>query len=109
MKASPKAVLEKHPHVPHMLVDYRQLTTEPRQTIHELYKNLEMNVSEQYDQYLIEHEQKEKSHKTHFRYSIEEYDGLSVEKIEQQLDGFFKLYNWDRPSENPDIIGGNAN
>ena len=92
-----------------MLVDYRKLTTEPRQTIHELYKNLEMNVSEQYDQYLIEHEQKEKSHKTHFRYSIEEYDGLSVEKIEQQLDEFFTFYNWDRPSENADIIGSNSN
>lgn len=105
----PKAVLEKHPHVPHMLVDYRQLITEPRQTIHALYKNLGMNVSEQYDQYLIEHEQKEKSHKTHFRYSIDEYDGLSVEKIEQQLDEFFTLYNWERPSNNPTTVGGSAN
>ena len=73
-----------------MLVDYRHLTTEPRQTIHELYKNLEMNVSEQYDQYLIEHEQKEKSHKTHFRYS-REYVVSPVEKIEQQLDEFSRF------------------
>ena len=68
-----------------------------------------LNQNEKLLKNIEEHEQKEKSHKTHFRYSIEEYDGLSVEKIEQQLDDFFTRYNWDRPSENPDIIGGNAN
>lgn len=95
----PKAILEKHASVPSIMVDYRKITTEPRSTVHEIYKALGMEISESYDQYLTAHEQKEKSHKTHFQYSIEEYDNLSVERIESELDEFFSLYNWERPSQ----------
>ncbi len=96
---NPKQVLEKHSHVPSIFVDYRDLTGEPRQTIHAIYQALGMEVSESYDNYLTEHEQKEKSHKTHFQYSIEDYDNLSVERIETELDEFFTLYGWERPSQ----------
>ena len=98
---NPKAVLERHPNVPAVAVDYRKLTTEPRQTVHDIYKALGMEVSETFDNYLIETEQREKSHKTHFTYSIEDYENLSHARIENELDEFFTLYDWPRPSKQP--------
>lgn len=98
---NPKAVLERYPNVPAVAVDYRKLTTEPRQTVHDIYKALGMEVSETFDNYLIETEQREKSHKTHFTYSIEDYENLSHARIENELDEFFTEYNWPRPSEQP--------
>lgn len=95
----PKAVLESHPQVPSIMVDYRKITTEPRETVQQIYQALGMEISASYDEFLLEHEQKERKHNSNFQYSIEEYDNLSVERIETELDEFFTLYGWDRPSE----------
>ncbi len=95
----PREVLERYPEVPAIAVDYRKITTEPRQTVHEIYQALGLEMSDSYDNYLLEQEQKTREHKTSFRYSIEEYANLSHEDIEQRLEPFFAEYGWPRPSE----------
>lgn len=95
----PKEVLAKHPETQHIAVDYRKLTTTPREAVHEIYAKLGMEVSEEYDAFLEQTEQKEKNHKTHFQYSIDEYDNLTLGRIEETLSDFFDEYDWPRPSE----------
>ncbi|MGI9295711.1 MAG: hypothetical protein ACR2PS_17155 [Pseudomonadales bacterium] len=36
----PVHALEKHPHAPHSFVDYRELTTAPKQTVEAVYAAL---------------------------------------------------------------------
>ena len=59
----PREVLNKHPDTPHVFVDYRQITAEPRQAIHRLYEALAMPVSADFDAWLMHQEDKERSHK----------------------------------------------
>ena len=108
----PRAVLRNNPGTPHVVVDYRKLTTAPRATVHDIYQALAMPLGDTFDQYLQTQEQREKAHKTHFEYSIDEYE-VSLERIEQELDDFYRDYHWPRSSEESpaDAIGsadGNA-
>ena len=89
----PRAVLRKNPGTLHVVVDYRKLTTEPRATVHDIYQTLGMPLEDTFDQYLQAQEQREKAHKTHFEYSIDEYE-VSLERIEQELDEFYRDYHW---------------
>ncbi len=71
-----------------------------------------MPLEDSFDQYLQIQEQREKAHKTHFEYSIDEYE-VSLERIERELDDFYRDYHWPRGSDEPpaDTIGsadGNA-
>ena len=49
-------------------------------------------------------EEKERSHKTNFRYSIDDFD-VSLERIERELSVFYDKYNWPRP-EAADVSTG---
>ncbi len=95
----PKKILAQHSNVPQMVVDYRKITTEPRETVLNIYKALGLDVSESYDQYLQQQEEKERGHKTRFEYSIDDYDQLSAERIEKELDDFFDDHQWPKTTE----------
>ncbi len=97
----PRDVLARHPQTPHIVVDYRQLTTQPREIVLRIYAALGMTVSTDFDAYLREQERRERGHKTPFSYSIEEFarDGLSRQQIETRLADFYDEFGWPKASQ----------
>ena len=89
----PREVLSQQPSTPQVVVDYRELTTQPCATVHKIYLALGMPLSESYDQFLKLQEDREKTHKTDFRYSLDDY-GLSRKTIESKLSNFYTDYGW---------------
>lgn len=96
----PRDVLEANPDTPQIVVDYRELTTAPRATVHKIYRALDLPLSAEYDEYLAGREQREKSHQTAFEYSIDEFE-VSLERIERELDSFYTRFGWPRAGEAP--------
>jgi hypothetical protein len=94
----PRQALANRPDVPHCFVDYRDLTSAPKETIERLYKAINLQISPDYQQYLEQQESKEKAHKSHFSYSIDDYS-ITPEKIEHELAEFYDEYQWPRVSE----------
>lgn len=94
----PREVLDAHPETLQAFVDYRDITTEPRQTVHQLYESLAIAVSESFDAWLRSHQEKERGHKTHFEYTIKAYE-LSHDQIEAELGDLFDEYQWPRLSD----------
>lgn len=92
----PHSVLAQYPATPRAIVDYREITRQPRSAVQAIYASLGIEISAEYDAYLLEQEQREKAHKTRFTYSIEEYDHLSVESIQAELGRFFDAFDWPR-------------
>lgn len=93
--AHPRAVLARHPATPQIVVDYRDLTAQPRNTVLKVYRAFSMPVSEDFDCYLLAQEDRERSHSSRFEYSIDDYD-LTREQIEAELPGFFNEFGWPR-------------
>ena len=91
----PQQVLLQSPTTPQVVIDYRELITEPRAAVHSVYHALDMSLSEQFDRYLRLQQEKEKSHKTRFEYSIDDYE-VSRERIETELRDFYDEYQWPR-------------
>jgi len=94
----PRDVLAANRATPQVVVDYRELTSAPRETVHKIYEALDLPLSEEYDHYLQGREQREKSHQTAFEYSIDEFE-VSLERIERELDSFYTRFEWPRASK----------
>ena len=94
----PKQALASYSCGRSIVVDYRQLTAEPKKTTEAVYRALGLTMSETFSDYLQQQEAKEKSHKTSFSYSLEEY-ALSRDKIETELAEFYEQYQWPRQSD----------
>lgn len=91
----PKAALEQHSSTPHYFVDYRELTSNPKATVEAMYAAIGLDISDAYQAYLEQQGQKEKAHKSHFRYNIDDYT-ITPAEIEQQLQPFYQQYQWPR-------------
>nr|WHW29712.1 putative sulfotransferase [uncultured bacterium] len=91
----PRQVLANNPQTPQIVVDYRQLTARPRDTIRSVYDALGMQLSSELDNYLLAQEAKERAHRTAFEYSIDDYD-ITRERIQQELQVFFDEYEWPK-------------
>jgi hypothetical protein len=94
----PAKALAKRSHVPHKFVDYRDITSEPKQTVEAVYEGIGLQISDSYSDYLQQQQEKEKKHKTHYSYSIEEFE-VTASDIEQRLAPFYDQYQWPRHSE----------
>jgi hypothetical protein len=94
----PRNVLARYPSCPQTIVDYRELTTQPRATVLKIYRAFNMPVSTAFDAHLLAQEDKERGHSTRFEYSIDDYE-LSRERIENELAEFFDVYGWPRGSQ----------
>jgi hypothetical protein len=92
---NPPAVLAAHPEISHIAVDYRQLTSSPREMVHQVYQALAMNLSEEYDSWLQAQAEREKKHHSKFEYSLGEYE-VSAQRIESELEEFYQQYQWPR-------------
>ena len=90
-------MLSRHPATAQVVVDYRDLTGTPRSAVHNIYRALDMPLSDGYDQFLQSQEEREKSHKSHFEYSIDDYE-VSRQRIESELPDFYDAYSWPRAS-----------
>ncbi len=94
----PRAALAAHPETPHCFVDYRDLTRAPGQTVEDVYAALGIELSPRFAAYLKSQEEREKSHASHFEYSIDDYE-ISPLEIETRLSEHYERYGWPRMSE----------
>jgi hypothetical protein len=95
---NPRAVLAAHPGTRHISVDYRALTASPRDTVHDVYRALGMEVGADYDQWLQAQAEREKKHHSKFEYSLGEFE-VSLDRIEGELAGFYDDYGWPRQAK----------
>lgn len=94
---NPAEKLQQYPQVPQCVVDYRELTSQPRETVHQVYQQLKLELSPAFDDYLQAQAEREKNHLSRFEYSLGDY-ALSNEQIETELAGFYERYQWPRHS-----------
>ncbi len=91
----PLRVLERHPETPHAIVDYRDLTSRPAETIERVYEQLGLEISTQYREVLLAEGKRARKHETSHRYSLEEY-GLGADEIRVELADLFDRFQWDK-------------
>jgi len=94
----PREVLERNPDTRQVVVDYRRLTSHPRETVLQVYQAFGMSVSSAFDAYLVAREAQERRHSTSFEYSIDDY-AVTRKRIEAELPEFYETYRW--PREDP--------
>ena len=90
----PRDVLARHPETPQFVVDYRQLTSAPRETVHAVYQALGIDVEAGFDTWLQVQAEREKKHHSKFEYSLGEFH-LRAEDIQNRLAGFYQQYQWE--------------
>jgi hypothetical protein len=90
---NPHKVLAAHPETPQIVVDYRQLTAHPRETVHAVYEALGIELGEEFDGWLAAQAEREKKHHSKFEYSLGEFR-LSDEEIQAELAPFYEQYAW---------------
>jgi hypothetical protein len=79
-----------------MVVDYRDLTVAPRDTVLAVYAALGIEVTGAFDAWLLAQGEREKNHQSRFDYSLGEFL-LSGEEIHDQLPEFYSHYLWETP------------
>ncbi|MBA6413422.1 sulfotransferase [Parahaliea sp. F7430] len=94
----PAAVLAAHPNTAQIFVDYRDITTQPRATLQKVYQELSLPMTDEFDHWLKQQEERERGHKTSFEYTIDDYE-LSPERIEAELPELFDQYGWPRRTQ----------
>ncbi len=98
----PRDVLARHPQTPQIVVDYRELVAQPRNTVLQIYRAFGLPVSDRYDRYLLDSQERERAHAPGFEYHIEDYE-LTAAEIEAELPEFFDAYGW--PRSGPGVNG----
>jgi omega-hydroxy-beta-dihydromenaquinone-9 sulfotransferase len=93
----PRAALARNPQTPQSVVDYRDLTSAPRETVTEVYRALGMEMTEEFDEWLLAQAEREKKHQASFEYSLGDYE-LPAERLETELAVFYEEYKWPRQS-----------
>lgn len=95
---NPREQLAKHSEIAHVVVDYRDLTRAPREATKAVYQALNIDMSPEFDDYLVAQAEREKKHNSKFEYSLGEYD-IAEEKIESELAEFYSIYQWPRKND----------
>lgn len=99
----PREVLARHPETRHAMIDYRRLTTDPKGTIEDVYRDLGMNITPDYAAFLEAEASRTRRHETEHRYSLAEF-GLDDQDIRRRLGPLFEEFQWNDtvPAEQPD-------
>jgi len=103
---SPLAALEANPQVRGAIVDYRELTRDPAAAIERLYKDLDLPMTASYRELLARKGKREREHRTHHSYSLEEF-GLEGDAIRDNLGALFERFQWET-GDPPADSGGSA-
>lgn len=90
----PLEVLRRHPETPCAVIDYRRLTTDPKGTIEDVYRDLGLDITPDYAAFLDAESARNKRHETEHRYSLAEF-GLDDREIRQRLAPLFEKFGWD--------------
>ena len=91
----PQEVLQQRPATRHLVVDYRNLTRAPRETVHAVYETLGISVDDTFDAWLTSQAEREKKHHSKFEYSLGEFM-LSKRATRHRLAPFYAQYQWDK-------------
>jgi len=91
----PQEVLARHPEVPSLVVDYRELVDQPKRTVEHIYETLQLPMREEYQQELVAQEQRAKAHETTHSYSLTQF-GLDKDLIADRLADMFEVYQWPK-------------
>ncbi len=94
----PKQALQQHPDTPHVVVDYRRLTKEPKATTEQVYRALNLPLTPQFSDYLAVQQDRERGHSAKFEYSLGEFN-LARSRIEAELAGFYEEWQWPREAD----------
>jgi hypothetical protein len=92
----PFEVLDRHPEVARVVVDYRDLVSDPAGTVRSVYAELGLEVSPTFAATLA-HERGRPYVSSH-SYSLEEY-GLEPDEIRRRLAPLFERFDWDHDEE----------
>lgn len=90
----PLEVLERHADTRYAIIDYRRLTTDPKATIEDVYRDLGLDISPSYAAFLDAEAARTRRHETEHRYSLAEF-GLEDTAIRQRLAPLFERFQWD--------------
>lgn len=90
----PLEVLERHADTRYAIIDYRRLTTDPKATIEDVYRDLGLDISPSYAAFLDAEAARTRRHETEHRYSLAEF-GLEDRAIRQRLAPLFERFQWD--------------
>jgi omega-hydroxy-beta-dihydromenaquinone-9 sulfotransferase len=100
----PLRVLERHPEVPHAIVDYRDLVADPAAAIEQIYRALGLPLSPEYREVLLGEGKRAREHKSGHSYSLDKF-GLDANAIRSGLAELFEQYGWDAsgsPARSPE-------
>jgi hypothetical protein len=102
----PLDVLARHPETPAAVVDYRELTANPAAVLDEVYRKLDLPMSDAYRARLRGAGQRASTHVSRHAYSLEEF-GLEADAIRTRLADLFDRYGWtDEPVGAATTAGG---
>ena len=100
----PREVLGRHPEVPRAIVDYRELTRAPRETVHAVYRALSLELTGDFDTWLAARAEREKKHHSRFEYSLGEFR-LTNDQIRERLAPFYEEFQWSSPPPAQEMHG----
>ena len=98
----PLAVLAKHPETRHSIIDYRDVTARPAETIERSYEQLGFAISDDFREVLRREGKRAQTHETGHAYSLEEF-GLQADEIRVELAPLFERFGWDEDSGESDF------
>ena len=92
----PLETLEAHPTTRSIVVDYRELVTEPKRTVEQVYEALGLTMTPSVASALEEAQAHARAHTSHHRYALEEF-GIDEARLKEDLRGLFDRFGWDEP------------
>ncbi len=90
----PLEVLAKHSEIRRSIIDYRDLTARPAETIEDTYEQLGIPISPEFREVLLAEGNRARKHETSHSYSLEEF-GLATGEIRLKLAPLFERFHWD--------------
>jgi len=88
----PLDVLDAHPEVPSMIVDYSDLVTDPAGTVRRAYAEIGMDMVPEQEKALAD--EKGREYRSGHTYSLEEF-GLEADEIRTRLAPLFERFGWE--------------
>ncbi|HEX5253951.1 MAG TPA: sulfotransferase [Mycobacterium sp.] len=88
----PLDVLDAHPEVPSVIVDYRDLVRNPAKTMLRVYDEIEIDMVSEQEKALAE--EKGREYRSGHTYSLEEF-GLQSDEIRTRLAPLFERFGWE--------------
>ena len=90
----PLEALERHPETRSIVVDYRDLISDPTKTVTAVYDALELDLSPTVIETLKAQQDRARAHKSSHSYGLEEF-GIDEATLKHKLADLFERFQWD--------------